>query len=82
MTRSRFLGSREATGDVLVFLDSHSEALPDWLRPLLQRIKQKRDAVLVPIIDMISTKTLEYDSGNTDFEVRVRVLASMWPIIP
>ena len=30
------------------------------LEPLLQRIKEKRSAVLVPIIDVIDDKTFEY----------------------
>ncbi|CAH2056184.1 unnamed protein product, partial [Iphiclides podalirius] len=69
LTRARLAGSRNATADVLVFLDSHCEANEDWLRPLLQRIKENRTAVVTPVIDMLESDTLEYQPGNDDFEV-------------
>lgn len=34
------------------------------MEPLLQRIKESRSAVVVPIIDVIDDKTLEYYNGN------------------
>nr|XP_045599384.1 polypeptide N-acetylgalactosaminyltransferase 1-like isoform X4 [Procambarus clarkii] len=64
LIRARLAGARAATGDVLIFLDSHCEANDKWMEPLLQRIKESRSAVLVPIIDVIDDKTLEYYHGN------------------
>ncbi|XP_039748041.1 uncharacterized protein LOC120625145 [Pararge aegeria] len=64
VTRSRFAGSLAARGDVMIFLDSHSEGDVDWLRPLLQRIKQNRTAVVKPIIDLIEQDTFEYYVGD------------------
>ncbi|XP_066977133.1 probable N-acetylgalactosaminyltransferase 9 isoform X2 [Macrobrachium rosenbergii] len=64
LIRARLAGARAAVGDVLIFLDSHCEANEKWMEPLLQRIKESRTAVLVPIIDVIDDKTLEYYNGN------------------
>ena len=50
---ARLTGARAARGDILVFLDAHCEPEQDWLRPLLERIKHKKDAVVTPIIDVI-----------------------------
>ncbi|GLH02695.1 hypothetical protein R5R35_003764 [Gryllus longicercus] len=65
LIRARLAGARAATGDVLIFLDSHCEVVEDWLRPLLQRIKEKRTAVLVPIIDVIDDQTFEYSYSKS-----------------
>ena len=43
---ARILGARNAVGPVLIFLDSHCEATPGWLEPILSRMHEARNAVL------------------------------------
>ncbi|XP_076349040.1 polypeptide N-acetylgalactosaminyltransferase 1-like [Tachypleus tridentatus] len=70
VVRARLAGAKIATGDVLVFLDSHCEANIMWLEPLLQRIKENRKVVLCPIMDIIDDKTLQYlGKDRADFQI-------------
>ncbi|XP_004704068.1 polypeptide N-acetylgalactosaminyltransferase 15 isoform X1 [Echinops telfairi] len=59
-TQGRMLGATRATGDVLVFMDSHCECQPGWLEPLLSRIAGDRSRVVSPIIDVIDWKAFQY----------------------
>lgn len=71
LIRARLAGARLAKGDVLVFLDAHCEGVVGWLEPLLQRIRESRTSVLVPIIDVIDAKDFHYSvNGYKHFQVR------------
>uniref|UniRef100_A0A183C4D8 Glyco_trans_2-like domain-containing protein n=1 Tax=Globodera pallida TaxID=36090 RepID=A0A183C4D8_GLOPA len=64
LIRAKIVGAKFARGAVVVFLDSHCEASPGWLEPLLHRIRDKRSAVVCPVIDMIGDSTMQYMGGS------------------
>lgn len=48
LIRTRSRGAREATGEVIVFLDAHCEVNTNWLPPLLAPIYADRKVMTVP----------------------------------
>uniref|UniRef100_U5EZA8 Polypeptide N-acetylgalactosaminyltransferase n=1 Tax=Corethrella appendiculata TaxID=1370023 RepID=U5EZA8_9DIPT len=70
LIRARLAGARLAKADVLFFLDAHCECMKQWLEPILERIKESRTSVLVPIIDVIEAKNFYYSTnGYTDYQI-------------
>jgi polypeptide N-acetylgalactosaminyltransferase len=69
LIKARLTGAKAASGDVLVFLDAHCECAHGWLQPLLGRIQESKKNVVVPLIDVISSKTFEYQTDGYGFDV-------------
>lgn len=57
---ARLLGARNATAEVLTFLDAHCECTAGYLEPLLARVKEDRQTVVCPVIDIISDSNFSY----------------------
>ena len=82
--KARLYASREARGEVLLFLDAHCEPTPGWLEPLLEPIAKDRTAVTVPSLDDINWETLIYAGAETIHVIGgVNWLMNMlWAAIP
>jgi len=57
---ARLAGARAATAEVIIFLDSHTEANVNWLPPLLDPISVDYRTAVCPFIDVVDFNSLEY----------------------
>ncbi|XP_029641695.1 polypeptide N-acetylgalactosaminyltransferase 11 isoform X1 [Octopus sinensis] len=63
LIRARLFGASKATGQVLIFLDSHIEVNVGWLPPLLSPIAKDRKTVTIPFVDTINCNTFDYTAS-------------------
>ncbi|EDV90487.1 GH14160 [Drosophila grimshawi] len=61
---SRNEGVRVASGNYLLFLDSHCEVNKGWLEPLLERLALNSSLAVSPLLDPIEPETFSYRTGN------------------
>ncbi|CAO1427046.1 unnamed protein product [Diamesa tonsa] len=62
---TRMEGAKIATGEVLVFFDSHTEVQNNWLPPLLEPIAKNRRLATTPVIDYFDPKTFHFEAANS-----------------
>nr|CAB3248256.1 N-acetylgalactosaminyltransferase 7-like [Phallusia mammillata] len=53
LIRARSIGAKKSSGQILVYLDAHCEAEPNWLPALITPIVNDHRACTVPLIDVI-----------------------------
>ncbi|ULU00328.1 hypothetical protein L5515_003930 [Caenorhabditis briggsae] len=63
LIRAKVHASRLATGEVIVFMDSHCEVAERWLEPLLQPIKEDPKSIVLPVVDLINPVSFDYSSS-------------------
>ncbi|CAG5121704.1 unnamed protein product, partial [Candidula unifasciata] len=64
LIRARNAVFDHASGEVVVFLDSHVECFPGWLEPLLAPIHADNKAVTFPLIEFLSATTFAVGMNN------------------
>ncbi|XP_023342320.1 N-acetylgalactosaminyltransferase 6 isoform X2 [Eurytemora carolleeae] len=57
---ARLAGAKVSSGEVIIFLDSHTEANVNWLPPLLDPIATDYRTAVCPFIDVVDYNNFEY----------------------
>ena len=78
LIRAKVHGVEHASGDVLMFIDSHCEVNDGWLEPLLDRIVRNRRTVAMPVIDVIDSETFQLKQAMVEKGVFSWTLYFYW----
>jgi len=57
---ARLAGAKKSTAEVIIFLDSHTEANVNWLPPLLEPIAKDYRTAVCPFIDVVDFNNFQY----------------------
>ncbi|CAI9729779.1 Hypothetical predicted protein [Octopus vulgaris] len=60
LIRSKKIGAKYASGDILVFMDAHCECGRNWLVPILALLAHNRTIVASPVTNVIDWETFAY----------------------
>ena len=71
LIRARTIGAQNSIYEVLVFLDAHCEAEPNWLPPLLAPIARNDRISTVPMIDGIDGNHYTFSSQGIFFSFEI-----------
>lgn len=63
LIRSKTVGARASTGDLVIFLDAHVKPEPNWLGPLFRHTNENYKRVVVPLIPILNGDTWTVDSN-------------------
>lgn len=65
LIRARLFGAKNATTEILTFLDAHCECTLGWLQPQLDRVARDPTTIAVPTIDWIDEHNLAFVSNKS-----------------
>ncbi|XP_053668217.1 putative polypeptide N-acetylgalactosaminyltransferase 9 [Anopheles marshallii] len=58
LIRARMLGAKNASSDIVTFLDAHVECMEGWLEPLLEVVVRNSTHIALPTIDRIDERDM------------------------
>ncbi|XP_071155230.1 polypeptide N-acetylgalactosaminyltransferase 5-like [Mytilus edulis] len=78
---ARQRGIDRTIADVIVVMDSHQEVAEVWLEPLLQQLKEKPRALVVPVVDGIDKDTFQYKKTDLDLKKKPFTFSFDWRLM-
>ncbi|KFB51137.1 hypothetical protein ZHAS_00019432 [Anopheles sinensis] len=60
LIRARMFGAKQASAEILTFLDAHVECTKGWIEPLLDLVARNSTTIAIPTIDRIDEIDLQF----------------------